>query len=98
MGSFVTERSDIYSLGIMLYEICTGALPFVGSNPATIMMQHVNIIPASPALINPNLPPALTMVIMRRIAKDPPPRFPTPSPFLAPLHNAYPQDYKHSLI
>jgi eukaryotic-like serine/threonine-protein kinase len=85
MGSPANERSDIYSLGIMLYEMCTGTLPFLGSNPATIMMQHVNTIPAFPALINPKLPPALSTVIMRSIAKDPSERFPSASALVAAL-------------
>ncbi len=85
MDTPVTERSDIYSLGIMLYELCTGTLPFLGSNGAAIMMQHVHTIPASPSLINPNLPPALTAVIMRCIAKDPAERFPTASSMVAAL-------------
>ncbi len=58
-GTPATVHSDIYSLGIMLYEICTGTLPFVGSNPVEIIIQHMNTIPASPSLMNPNLPPAL---------------------------------------
>ncbi len=87
MGSPADERSDVYSLGIMLYELCTGVLPFPGSNPATIMMQHVHTIPASPSLINPHLPPALTAVIMRCIAKDPAQRFPTASSLVEALAN-----------
>ena len=87
MGAPANERSDIYSLGIMLYEICTGTLPFLGSNAAAIMMQHVNTIPASPSLINPNLPPALSTVIMRCIAKDPAARFPTTLALVAALTN-----------
>jgi serine/threonine-protein kinase len=77
MGAPASELSDIYSLGIMLYEICTGTLPFLGNSAESIMMQQVNTVPATPLLINPNLPPALSTVIMRCIAKDPKARFPS---------------------
>jgi eukaryotic-like serine/threonine-protein kinase len=87
-GSTGDERSDIYSLGIMLYEICAGTPPFQGNNPATIMMQHINTIPTLPALINPGLPAALTTVIMRSIAKDPRVRFPTASSMAEALAQA----------
>lgn len=80
-----TVQGDIYSLGIMLYEICTGTLPFVGSNTIEIMMQQMNTIPASPSLINPNLPPALSAIIMRCLAKDPAARFPSASALVAAL-------------
>src|SRR5260221_8061148 len=88
MGSPADERSDIYSLGIMLYEICTGTPPFPGNNAATIMMQQVNTLPASPALINPGLPPALITIIMRCIAKEPCARFPTASSLVEDLAQA----------
>jgi serine/threonine protein kinase len=71
------ERSDLYSLGVILYEICTGVLPFHGENAAAILMQHVNATPTSPVLINPSIPPALTLAILRSIAKDPEARFPS---------------------
>ena len=82
------ERSDLYSLGVILYEICTGVLPFQGNNPASILMQHINAMPTSPALINPTIPPALTVVILRSIAKDPAARFPSAASMVAALAEA----------
>jgi serine/threonine protein kinase len=69
------ERSDIYSLGVVLYEICTGVQPYRGDNVTAIMIQHINSTPTPPALINPNIPPALSLVILRCLAKDPSARF-----------------------
>ena len=94
MGAPANERSDLYSLGIMLYEICTGTPPFLGNNPATIMMQHTNTIPTLPTLINPTLPSALTTIIMRCIAKDPWARFPTASSLVEALAQAVDQNEK----
>jgi serine/threonine protein kinase len=87
MGAPANELSDIYSLGIMLYEICTGTVPFLGNSAESIMMQQVNTVPASPSLINPKLPPALSTVVMRCIAKDPKARFPSVLALVAALTN-----------
>jgi serine/threonine protein kinase len=69
------ERSDLYSLGIILYEMVTGAPPFRGDSPMAVLSQHLNATPTSPVLLNPNIPPALTLVIMTALAKDPNARF-----------------------
>ena len=87
-GHSATERSDIYSLGVLLYEICTGVVPFQGNRPVALMMQHASATPQPPALINPNIPPALTQVIMRSLAKDPTDRFTTASSMAIALTKA----------
>jgi serine/threonine protein kinase len=78
-GEAPNNRSDIYALGVMLYEICTGVLPFRDESSVAVMMQHINTLPTPPILINPNIPPALSEVILRAMAKDTATRFPMAS-------------------
>ncbi len=72
-------RSDLYSLGIILYEILTGVTPFRGEGAIAIILQHMLGTPTPPELINQRISPALSAIVLRSIAKDPAARFPSAS-------------------
>ena len=76
-----SQRSDVYALGVILYEIYTGTVPFHGDSPTAIISQHMHTLPTPPALINPIVPSGLSEVILRAIAKDPSARYPNVSTF-----------------
>lgn len=70
-GLPATELSDIYSFGIVLYEMFTGNLPFEGESAVSIAMKHAQEEPIPPSRLNPKIPPELEAVILKAMAKDP---------------------------
>ena len=74
-GGKIDVRSDLYSLGIMMYEMATGKLPFVSESPVSVAMMQINQAPVTPRKLNPEIPVGLEQIINIAIQKDPRDRF-----------------------
>ncbi len=87
-GMDVTPVSDLYSIGVILYEALTGRVPFEADSAIAIAMKQVSQTPQRPSSINAKISPALDAVVMRALEKDPAQRFQTADAFIAALDAA----------
>ena len=87
-GKPVDERSDLYSIGVVLYELLTGRVPFDAESPVSVALMQVSEPPVPPMEVNPEVPPALNAVTLRAMEKNPDRRYQDADEFIAELEAA----------
>ena len=86
-GDRADARSDIYSSGVVLYEMLTSRLPFEGESAVSVAIQHLSSIPLAPREINPDIPEALELICMKAMAQDINKRYPSADAMIADLED-----------
>ena len=87
-GGYTDAKSDLYSLGVVMYEMVTGKVPFDADTPVSVALKHMQEEPVSPIEENPNLPEAVNKIIMKALKKDPMLRYQTATEMLQDLKMA----------
>ena len=87
-GGYTDAKSDLYSLGVVMYEMVTGRVPFDADTPVSVALKHMQEDPEEPIELNPNLPSAVNRIIMKALKKDTTLRYQTATDMLADLRQA----------
>lgn len=87
-GGFTDAKSDLYSLGVVMYEMVTGRVPFDADTPVSVALKHMQEEPEEPIEVNPNVPMAVNKIIMRALQKDTTLRYQTATEMLEDLKKA----------
>ena len=87
-GEVADEKSDLYSVGVVFYELITGRVPFEGESPVSVALKHVSEPPMDPRDINPEVSKALSEVVLKALSKSPSDRYPSATDMAADLKKA----------
>ena len=93
LGQMVDARTDLYALGVLLYELTTGRVPFAGDDPLTVLSQHVHAPAVPPRVLRPDAPRALELLILRLLEKNPDARLQSATEVAAALRTCLEQPH-----